>query len=170
MPDIPFSLASDNESEFLDNTMRIFRDVYDNIGGAAVGDVFYSDADTLTLNIKTENTGLSKNSDNELEINLSADSLNNTPAGNIISHTVQGALNELDGDKISNDGTGNCYLGKLKMIESSISQWSLDWGTIFLPRKPAMAIFGRHDDTYQYLSVLETGYSGYLGTIVYALL
>jgi hypothetical protein len=169
MPDIPFSLASDNESEFLDNTMRIFRDVYDNIGGAAVGDVFYSDADTLTLNIKTENTGLSKNSDNELEINLSADSLNNTPAGNIISHTVQGALNELDGDKISNDGTGNCYLGKLKMIESDWNQWSLD-GDIIYSRQPAMFFWGRHHtEGWEALSVIEVGYSGYFGTIAFVL-
>lgn len=108
MADLPYPLATDDVSQYRNDLIETFKDLYDNrIGGASVGDVFTNINDTLELRIK-ENSGLFKNDDGELDFAVTADTISNAPAGNISSATVQGAINELSADKVDTDGNLQC--------------------------------------------------------------
>lgn len=158
MQSIPFAIASDNESEFYDNVLRTFRDMFDSVGGAAVGDVFYCDGDTFTLGLNTENTGLFKNSDDELDFLLDASAIHNTPSGNISSTNVHAALNELDGAKIGNDGSTDCYLGSLQILQIPITTRGADSFTIIAPRKEqGQAFFWSEDPDVLWVELAISG-------------
>ena len=105
MADLPFPLSSEDIAELKPQVVDIMRDIYENrIGGAILGDVFRMDGDTFELKIKS-GCGLIK-TDGGLDfdksvIGTTATDITNTPSGNISSSTVQGAINELDTEKVS---------------------------------------------------------------------
>lgn len=104
MADLPFPLASSQIEELKPQILEMMRDIYENrLGGATLGDVFKLDGDTFQLQINPA-SGLTKTDGklgfDKLVIGTTALSISNTPAGSISSTTVQGAINELDSEKL----------------------------------------------------------------------
>lgn len=113
MADLPFPLESSQLEELKPQILQMFRDIYEErLGGATLGDVFKLDGDVFQLQIKA-GSGLTK-SDGKLDfdksvIGTTALDITNTPAGSISSVTVQGAINELDTEKVSQNAVSVAF-------------------------------------------------------------
>ena len=159
MAEVPYKVSDESESDFYQGVMKIIQDLNDErIGGAYIGDVFHSPSDTLTLKV-AENSGLYKNDDGELDINITASCIRNVPSGNIASTDVQAAINELDGQKLSGDGSDNCRVGMVKIynITGGIAP---DYMTYFAPVLYGMGGVGFTASIYNILSVWTGGQWG----------
>lgn len=104
MADAPFPLESDKLDELKPQIVDTLRDIYENrLGGCTLGDVFELSGDTFQLKIKPGCGLIKENGQLSVDPTLlgtDATFISNTPAGNISSTTVQGAINELDTEKV----------------------------------------------------------------------